>query len=417
MVAERSWSETEFFSSKEMEPGSGRRILIEGRGGVGKSWFIDKLRFDYRDRYPHNVTVFFDAKDLAVHDDVLERISRDAFGGLAWGGLPVARRILAQALILIDGLDEAKDWEDASNAVRRFVQDADLARDTVIVTSRPIDYPLSSFMQVRLNPLAKRESLAELNNRASKLKDLSAKPDQQPPADLLFFHADPVQNWPHLSPEQIGQLYQDFVRKFFSAEFADRGIGQVMAFLSTYRDIDIVDQLFRETMTGALKPVPQSIDEMRQTLIKHFVRLRVVKNYRSHYGPSDEKFAQRVIDMLTIDCSEYLREEPQTTTFAFERAPLGREIFDGTTFDKVLLGSELLSEDITQGRFVFANPELDRYFIEQAKELLSGPELGRPPRASRLRGGSFAVPPIRRATARQPRLPLAARGSIVCGSG
>ena len=50
-----------------------------------------------------------------------------------------------------------------------------------------------------------------------------------------------------------------------------------MAFLSTYRDIDIVDQLFRETMTGALKPVPQSIDEMRQTLIKHFVRLRVVK--------------------------------------------------------------------------------------------------------------------------------------------
>ena len=40
------------------------------------------------------------------------------------------------------------------------------ARDTVIVTSRPIDYPLSSFMQVRLNPLAKRESLAELNNRA-----------------------------------------------------------------------------------------------------------------------------------------------------------------------------------------------------------------------------------------------------------
>ena len=377
MIAERSSSETEFFSSKEMEPGSGRRILIEGRGGVGKSWFIDKLRFDYRDRYPNNVAVFLDAKDLTVHDEVLEHISRDAFGGLAWGGLPVARRILAQALILIDGLDEAEDQDDASNAVRRFAQDEDLARDTVIVTSRPIDYPLGSFMQVRLNPLVKRELLSELNNRAAKLKDLPAKLDQQPPTELLFFHPDPLQNWPRLTPEQVGQLYQDFVKKCFSAEFEDRGIGQVMAFLSTYRDIDIVDELFRGTMTGAFRPVPQSVDELRQTLIKHFVRLRVVRNYRSHFAPSDAKFAQRVIDMLTIDCSDYLREAPQTTTFAFDLRQFRRN-FDGTTFDKVVLESELLSKDITKGRLVFANPELDRYFIEQAKELLSGSETGPP---------------------------------------
>ena len=377
MVAERSWSETEFFSSKEMEPGSGRRILIEGRGGVGKSWFIDKLRFDYRDRYPNNVAVFLDAKDPTVHDEVLEHISRDAFGGLAWGGLPVARQILAQALILIDGLDEAKDQDDANNAVQRFAQDQYLARDTVIVTRRPIDYPLSSFMQVRLNPLVKRESLSELNNRAAKLKDLPAKLDQQPPAEILFFHADPLKNWPHITPDQVGQLYQEFVKKFFFAEFSDRSIGQIMAFLSTYRDIDIVDELFRGSMTGEFKPAPQSVDEMRQTLIKHFVRLRVVKNFRSHFGPSDAKFAQRVIDMLTIDCSDYLREAPETTTFAFDPRQFRRN-FDGTTFDRVLLESELLSKDITMGRLVFANPELDKYFIEQAKELLSAPESGPP---------------------------------------
>ena len=117
-----------------------------GTGGVGKSWFIDKLRFDYRDRYPNNVAVFLDAKDLAVHDEVLERISRDAFGGLAWGGRPVARRILAQALILIDGLDEAKDKDDANNAVRRFAQDQYLARDTVVVTRRPINITRSAVL-------------------------------------------------------------------------------------------------------------------------------------------------------------------------------------------------------------------------------------------------------------------------------
>ena len=51
-------------------------------------------------------------------------------------------------------------------------------------------------MQVRLNPLVRRESLDELNNRAAKLKDLPAKLDEQPPAEILFFHADPLKNWP-----------------------------------------------------------------------------------------------------------------------------------------------------------------------------------------------------------------------------
>ena len=182
----------------------------------------------------------------------------------------------------------------------------------------------------------------------------------------------------NITSEQVGQLYQEFVKKFFFAVFEDRSIGQIMAFLSTYRDIDIVDELFRGVMTGEFKPAPQSVDEMRQTLIKHFVRLRVVKNFRSHFGPSDATFAQRVIDMLTIDCSDYLRQAPETTTFAFDLRQFRRN-FDGTTFEKVLLESELLSEDITQGRLVFANPELDRYFIEQARELFVWFQIPGPP--------------------------------------
>ena len=111
---------------------------------------------------------------------------------------------------------------------------------------------------------------------------------------------DPLPDWPQIKPEQTARLYTKFVETFFSTRVPDTGgRGSRMPFLSTYRDFDIVEDLFLQTIAGEFKPPPQKIEEMHQALMERFVRLRIARNVLPHSGPSDENrdaLVQRIIE-------------------------------------------------------------------------------------------------------------------------
>ncbi len=401
-----SSSEKQFFS-RYLAPG--RRILIEGRAGIGKSWFLNKLRWDFRNSNPAKRVVFLDAKqDLRPDDEVLDDFSRAAFGDLAPVARPIAKKVLAQALIVIDGLDEAKNKFGASDAVWRFAHDADLGLDTLVVATRQFGHGLTKeagFVQGYLSPLDEIASNDEINSRLNKLRGLRVddvdleqlrlcclgklqtlavargRLGQQPPAELRLFYASPVPDWPRIPPATLERMYRAFIGEFFSNRtVVDRGSWResVLPFLSTYRDIDIVGELFLETITGELKAA--TIGEMRKALIERLITIRIIENYKSYPTPNDvrsqQELAERVIADLTRACAAYLRVAPQATTFKFTLDQLRRN-FDGTTLDQVLLEGEVMSRG-ANGSFSFENPALDDYFLARARTKLS-PETGTQP--------------------------------------
>jgi hypothetical protein len=391
--------EDDFFSR---ELGSGSRIVIEGRGGIGKTWFLMQMQFDSRLCELNRAVVFLTVADLVSRtatgkvtvEEVLDHISHAAFGGLAWFALPVTRQIVAaRALILIDGLDEVQRGTTRDliiGAISHFAQDKTLEQDTLVVTTRPIGKkPFPDFKtQVKMTLLVESQSLDELGSESSRVrkltKDLQKLLGQRPPdlQTLSLFYTGPVLDWSQITSAQTAQIYRSFGYTFgFLNRAQDPETGEMrLPFLSTYRDIDIFEKLFVETITGAFGPPPRTSAEMQARLIDRFLRLRIAMNYYA-LKLSDAKIhdasAERIIEKLTIVCANYLRRAPQDiTTFTFNRELFG-EIMpsDVPPFDAVVEESELLTEKA--GHLVFNNPGLDEYFLARARDQLS-PQVGAP---------------------------------------
>ena len=86
-----------------------------------------------------------------------------------------------------------------------------------------------------------------------------------------------------------------------------------MPFLSTYRDLDIVEDLFVKMITDEFDPLPQTLAEMRSLLIEELLRERIKRNFKA--WPTNPEFGKKVITLITDACIQYLREHPQTTAF------------------------------------------------------------------------------------------------------
>jgi hypothetical protein len=372
----RAQNENEFFSRVLLR---GHRVVIQGRAGVGKSWFLMQLRFWFHARNPGTTVIFLNAQDLQPGEDLVGHVSHTVFGGLAWGARPVARRILAQALILIDGLDEVHSLnrDDVIGAITQLAQDKTLAHNMLIVTTRPTNLQQllqAGFVVAELPTLTASESLRVLASPdrnaklARKLRELAGRDLRVDERALRLFYSGPLPDWAHINAEQTARLHRAFLDSFGFSVRTPGASGETvrMPFLSTYRDLDIVEELFLNTLSA--KPVlpARTHSQMRTGLIEQFVRRRIELNY--HAAPDDRTFPQRVIDALTLECAEYLRETPHATTFRFDRRRFER-VFNGTTLDKVVLESELLTEAPESERLVFDNPVLDEYFFARARRL------------------------------------------------
>jgi hypothetical protein len=374
----RAQNEDEFFSRVLLR---GHRVVIQGRAGVGKTWFLMQVRFWFHKKHPGTAVIFLNAKDLQPKDmqpgeDLVGQVSRTVFGGLAWGARPITRRILEQALILIDGLDEVHSLnrDEVIDAITQLAQDKAFAHNILVVTTRPTNLQKlrqTGFEVAELPALTANESLSALR-KPDRIAKLTGKLREQVGHDhpleeraLRQFYTGPVPDWTHIRPEQTERLYRAFIESFgFSARTPDPSSGKVrMPFLSTYRDFDIVEELFLKTLSAKPGLAPRTRAQMRTELIEQFIRRRIERNY--HAAPLDATFPQRVIDALTKTCSDYFREIPHATMFRLDPS----SNFEGTTLDKVVLESELLIEEPESGRLVFDNPALDEYFLARARRL------------------------------------------------
>ncbi len=389
-MKEVAQSEAEFFP-RVLLPG--HRVVIWGRAGIGKTWFLTNLRYRFHDANPRTTVIFLKAKDIfqdpgsrdikvprhkPLAEDLLGHISNAAFGELAWGARPVTRQIMAQALILIDGLDELHSLtrEDAINVINQIAQDKGFRDNILVVTTRSTDltqFEGGGFVVAELPVLTERESLEALENsyRMAKLAEkLRIQIGRDHPMDerLRQFYHGPTPDWAHVSPEQTKRLYRAFIDSFgFSARTFDPDGGEVrMPFLITYRDLGIVEKLFFKFLTSKPDLTVRTHAQMRTELIEQFLYQRIEGNYQA--APTDPTFPQRVINALAQQCANYLRMAPHATMFRFPRGSF-QYGFDGTTLDKVVLESELLFEESGSGRLVFDNSALDKYFLAQARRL------------------------------------------------
>jgi len=372
----RAQNENEFFARVLLR---GHRVVIEGRAGVGKSWFLVQLRRWFHAKNPEMAVLFLNATDLQSGEDLVGHISHSVFGGLAWCARPVTQQILAQALILVDGLDEVHSLnrDEVSGAIAQFARDETAAHSILVVTTRPTNLQQlldTGFEVAKLSALTASETVRTLRS-PDRIRQLTGKLRAQVGHDhsvdepaLRLFYSGPVPDWAHISPEQAARLYWAFIDSFgFSASTpGPSGENVRMPFLSTYRDLDIVEELFLKTLTGTPSQAPRSHTRMRSELIEQFVRRRIELNYP--VAPGDVTFTQRVIDALTLEYADYLRETPHATSFRFDRSRFER-VFDGTTLDKVVLESELLIEAPDSEHLVFDNPALDLHFFVRARRL------------------------------------------------
>jgi hypothetical protein len=365
------------------------RIVIEGRAGIGKTWFLMQLRFFFRNCQPERTVIFLPATDLTMgagrRIDVLDYVNRAAFSGLAWAARPFTRQILAEALILIDGLDEIgpiPTLEKPIASITQFAEDKSLERTTVVVTTRPLAAPIErlftqkGFVTVGMRALTSDESTAELE-RPDRIAKLTEKLRAQPPVANVplagLFNIAPMPAWPTITTHETQTLFRVFVERFFSTRIVLDKVEQ-MPFLSTYRDIGIVEDLFLETIAGKFKLPPASTpDEVRMQLIGRYLELRMAKNYHAQQSPD---FARLVIDEITKVCLKSLHKGTQQT-FGFDRSQFQRPFTDDM-LEQIVLESELLTE--REGRFVFDNPELDKYFLAMVRAHsaeAAGPERAR----------------------------------------
>ncbi len=319
--------------------------------------------------------------DVTAKNIVLNHISRIAFGELKKFAHPVTRQIAAKALIFIDGLDEvAIDRRSyVIGAINSFAQDKTLGQNILVVTTRPIAEKLLGFKHAEIRPLLAGEVTNELANDSSRVRDMDKMLKQQlsqRPPDAQTSLPD----WRQIDPFQTAALLHSFGDKFgfLTAARDPAGGNEQFPFLRTYRDIEIFQQLFIDTMTGAFEPPPRTPDEMQTLLIIRYLRIRSAMNYYRLKELSAAKiydaWAQRVIDTLAAYCANYLTQAGETTTpeaprFAFSPAQFEHTYFDSVPLHDVLVESELLYEK--GGHLVFDNPEIDKYFFARSQDLRS----------------------------------------------
>jgi hypothetical protein len=375
----RGYNEAAFFENVLIP---GKRIVIEGRAGVGKTWFLTKLRFDAWRRHPGQRVVFLPAADLAPGEDIVAHIVRTALGARIHGARPAIAAALADALVLIDGLDEvhAGARREAIDAIGRLVADERLGRSIVIVTTRPmyLDPLLNAeehrFELVELLPLLAGESERELQPTATRIAKLTgtlrARFGVDRPADaraLALFHRGPVPAWPQLAPAQTARLFDAFLTAAgFKVPLASRdGAVAYLPFLSTFRDIDIAGELFVRTLGGDIGLPPGArVEQLRERLIDAFVRRRIELNYP--LGTRNPALVARVIDELALQCEQALQRTPKAAELVLSRRNFQGTMFEGTTLEEAVLESELLEAEEDSDRMRFNNPAIEQHFRQRA---------------------------------------------------
>lgn len=341
---------------------SGQRFILKGRAGIGKTTFLKKLRSDYYRTHQNDSLVFLEARKLSHKISIHENFNRSTFKMLSWASLPLAQQILKNSLIIIDGIDEV-GYEGRGILLSKIQL---LARDypesTIIVTTRPVGFePLNGFNVMEIESLDESQTDATIQKQRIKLlfeevakRQKSAKMDEH---FIRLLTVTPLVISEPLTIQKLEELFRCFLKVY---KF-DVKIGNRYAFLSTFRDIEIIENLFVQSLFGQLPMTVQFREFGRTQLYEHFLKQKIFKNCRLNDG--EEHLVQEAIDEITSICNIiYDKSNGNVMTFNISKDMLHNS-FNNNIFQHFIVASEIIVED--EKGYKFDNKSIDEYFISR----------------------------------------------------
>jgi hypothetical protein len=357
---------------------SHNRFVIQGKAGVGKSWFLTSMRFHFYDHHPEETIIFMKAYDISTNKGgIIKRINSRIFHDFNWFSLPYTKRILADrsTMILIDGLDEVTygERDKFAGMISKFSEKNEFKRNTVVVTTRPVGIAFpNTYERIELQGLTKDEAIGDIGRRNGELYHALNKHLQGHGG--INYGLLKLLNYPQafqlsaVDQEQAGRIYYAFLNRFGFLTTTSSPDGTMkMPLLSTYRDLDIVQELFLDALFGKIQIPLSSSDEARLQLFEHYLRKKIQMNCLSKH---DKAISATVCDdaiaLLTSLCESNTLRHPQPKTFKFTKDDLKGNL-GNITRDTLFLEAEIFVEDGTE--YVFENPLLASYFIEKLQRM------------------------------------------------
>ena len=345
-----------------------QRIILSGRAGSGKSWFLRNLIYSLHKKDSTKPIVRIEAKNFSLYKTLPEYINEASFPGLKWCSLPATRHVLSSAIIFIDGFDEAKSQAriKIKESIEKFAKDS--PHSTIIIATRPLatEYLPVNFLQAELKDLTTRMVGDAIDRIAGRLSNTIVELKEKQKIDRQFVNLLLPQdrsatqlNW--ATKAQVKQLLRGFLGKY---KFDKRKNGMFL-FLSTFRDISIFEEMFQEAVFGNLSLAKQGQNFGRTQIYEYFIKAKIIKNY-----PVPEAkwyIVDDAMNKMTQAC-ECEQVNPVTGKIAMVKS-FGEDAFtayklEDTDLHELLLRSDVLLKE--KERYKFQDDSIQAYFSSLA---------------------------------------------------
>jgi hypothetical protein len=349
-----------------------QHYIISGKAGIGKTWFLRQLSIRVREIEATQFILDYNAGKLAQAirktEKVEDFINKELFGPGSWYSMPLTRKIMKNSVILVDGFDEVEIAKQPIVAKQLQKLAGEYPDAAIVVTTRPGALgSIPAFMKLSLEEFSitqYKKSIKPIRMKKLK-KQLDMELNKGASLDLHFltllgYEKSTIPK--ELSEKEIETHFTKFLENY---KF-DTPIGGHYVFMSTFRDMAIIEELFVAVLTGGIINEAALKGAGRKSICEQFLLQRIIRNCRA--SEKNPLIAKKAIELLTeIADDTYWSEkgmEKGITKFYFDEKLFSNK-FQNITLGNFLMESELILEDKIDKKcyYVFDNITIDSYFI------------------------------------------------------
>jgi NACHT domain len=355
-------SEVSFF--RNLTGQAGLRYIILGKAGIGKTTFLRQLSLQVCEINSKQVILSYNAGALASAHKIEKYINKTLFGARSWYSMPLTRKVMKNAVILVDGFDEVEFMKRKEFAKQLQMLAHEYPDAAILLTTRPGALEtIPSYTKLILEEFSNEQY--EIFIKRSRMKGLKKRLDKtlsKGALDMQFVRLlDEKSTLPkELNEEVIEKLFAKFLEKYKFNII----IGGHYAFMSTFRDMEILEELFVDVLTGGIKNESALIRAGRKSICEQFLLQRILRNY--HVSEKDPAIAKEALELLTQIAEIEYKKNSSLTKFDFDKGMFRRN-FHEDVFANFALQSELIVEKPKKNKssYEFDNITIDFYFISK----------------------------------------------------
>ena len=368
-VTPQNLSDTSIMSDRFVNSlGPGDRILLVGRAGIGKTWYMRRLFELWKNKYPDKYLIFLNASDVEVDEGIVYSINRKIVPSENPYTLPLTIEAVNNAVIVIDGIDESNQPQKVES---KLVELARILPDSIVVVSSRFFNFINkefrdSYVEWELSPLTTSLSDEALSRGIKdNIKDIRTIigrhiGDEFPVADLGY-------SYDVLSvseDDEIYRLFRDFMSRFhLNYELVDENGRSMYAFYNTFRDVNVVLEVFGSFLDKKIEA--DGSDGMQRAILNSYLQGRISGNYKSQDHDVVESRSNEVLQQISEVSRRALKRGRGKEVVLTQHDFLGNSI-EGNTLENIVFESEIMVRKKTDKGYVyfFNNPFLDKFFTE-----------------------------------------------------